>query len=429
MNEYEIASDLGFNQSEFELLSQFMLHKKPQIDWKVCDFEDYIRYILEIRRQIKINSVSSNIAFLESSHLGLIRQAYQKNYFQYSYQRYDLKLIDENWLDRIYNIQDPCFSSNGLFVKSGMSAFLVSILTLKRLYPSFTSLHYAKDGYFEVNDMFTRYLNLYNVSYFSEENQRQPDIVILDSTTAIVDKIQWINAKIIIIDTTCWATTDPIINNLLGHLKDYSGLILLVRSHIKLDCFGLEINRLGSIVILVNTSLSNDMHQFKDACHETTCNIGCNFNIEDCYPWLFYKKFHELCKMRTNRIKYYTNKICDRLIKEKDIDFPVYKGQHDLFIMAKFTRIPKSFNKKFKFGNPVMRYARQVCEIAKKIGLPVVPSSSFGLCYSSFDGYLNRAGTEAYLRLAPSPNMSETQADQIADFFIEWFAKGNRYQW
>ena len=427
MNEYEIASDLGFNQSEFELLSQFMLHKKPHLDWKVCDFENYINYVIEIRKQIKFNTINSNIAYFESSHLGLTRHEYQKNYFQYSYQRYDLTLIEEDWLDKIYNIHITCFRSNGLFVKSGMSAFLVSILTLKRIYPFFNSIQYAKDGYFEVNDMFTHHLKVYSIAYLGEVNLPHPDIVILDSTTNIVDKTQWINAKIIIIDTTCWATSDPIIFNLLEGLKNYSGLIILVRSHIKLDCFGLEINRLGSIVILTNNNLLNIDNKFKDACHETACNIGCNFNIEDCYPWLFHKKFHELSKIRTNRIKYYTNKIYKKIINEKNIDFPISKGQHDLFIMAKFNRTPKSVIKKFKFGNPVVRYARQLCAIAKKMGLPLVPSSSFGLCYSSFDGHLNRNGTEAYLRLAPSPNMSETQANQIADFFIEWFSKINRY--
>ena len=426
MNEYQIAGDLGFNGSEFELLSRFMLHKKPLIDWKVCDFKDYINYVIEIRKQIKINTINSNVAFFESSHLGLARHEYQKNHFQYSYQRYDLTLIDDNWLSKIYNIDVPYFKSNGLFVKSGMSAFLLSILTLKRLYPDFKSLHYAKDGYFEVNDMFTHHLNLYQITYFGEESISQPDIAILDSTTHIVDQIHWINAKVIIIDTTCWATSDPILYSLLESLKDYSGLIILVRSHIKLDCFGLEINRLGSIVILANTNLTNIDLKFKEACHETACNIGCNFNIEDCYPWLFNKQFHELSKMRTNRIKYYTNKIYKRLINEQNIDFPISKGQHDLFIMAKFTRTNKKSSKKFKLGDPVVRYARQVCTIAKKVGLPLVPSSSFGLCYSSFDGHHNRNGADAYLRLAPSPNMNEAQADQIADFFIEWLPKGNK---
>jgi len=427
MNEYEIASDLGFNISEFELLSQFMLSKKPHIDWKVCDFDNYINYVIEIRNQIKVNAISSNIGFLESSHLGLMRHKYQQNYFQYSYQRYDLKLIDEDWLDKIYNISMPLFRSNGFFVKSGMSAILASVLTIKRLYPLFNSLRYAKEGYFEINDMFTHHLNIYQITYFNEEHPHQPDIVILDSTTHIVDKIQWVNAKVIIIDTTCWAPSDPVLYELLENLKDYLGIVILVRSHIKLDCFGLEINRLGSIVTLVNNNGLDVDNKFKEACHETICNVGCNFNIEDCYPWLFDKRFHELCLMRTNRIKYYTNKIYKKLMNEENIDFPISKGQHDLFIMAKFARTPKSFSKKFKFGNPVVRYARQVCSAAKKIGLPLVPCTSFGLCYSSFDGYRNRTGTEAYLRLPLSPNMSEVQADQIADFFIEWFSKGNKF--
>lgn len=428
MNEYEIASDLGFNRSEFELLSQFMLCKKPQIDWQVCDFEHYVNYVVEIRAQIKINALNSNIAFPESSFLGLMRHEYQNNYFQYSYQRYDLALIDDDWLDKIYNISMPYFRSNGIFVKSGMSAVLATVLTIKKLYPSFNSLRYDKNGYFETNNMFTKYLNLYNISYFNKDNLLPADIVILDSTTYIVDKSQWNNAKIIIIDTTCWAPSDVILCNLLEDLKDYEGLIILVRSHIKLDCFGLEINRLGSIVVLFNTNLQDVDRKFREACHDIVCNIGCNFNIEDCYPWLFNKKFHALCNTRTNKIKYYTNKIYTRLMNEKSIDIPISKGQHDLFIMAKFARIPKSVFKKFKFGNPVVRYVRQVCAAAKKIGLPLVPSTSFGLCFTSFDGYSDRDGTQACLRLAPSPNMSETQADQIADFFVEWFLKGNRYQ-
>jgi hypothetical protein len=423
MNEYELSSDLGFHPSEFELISQYLHQKKPHIDWKAEDFEGYVKYVVEIREQIKAHSVAFHSYHIETSHSGLVRTHYHTAQFQYSYQRYDLMLLNDDWLKKIYHVTDPDYHSDGLFVKSGMSAFLASSLTLKRLYADLNSIHFSRDGYFEINDMFSYHLNLFQVGYFEDLNIGAKDIVILDSTAVLPEKNIWMLAKIILIDTTCWEPSNPLLCQLLEKLKAFTGLIILVRSHIKLDCFGLEVNRLGSIVILKHEN-SNPIYQtFKDACHETICNVGCNFNIDDCYPWLFDPKFHALNKMRTNRIKYYTNKIYQKIATKDISDFTITKGQHDLFIKAKFKRTPKNIITKFKLGCPILRYARHICSAGRKMGLPILPATSFGLCYTTVDGHRSRTGTEAFLRLAPSPNMNEKQAEKIADFFIEWFSK------
>jgi len=421
MNKYEISGDLGFSQAEFEFVSQYTQEKKTFLSWDVDNFDAYVNYITQIREQIKAYNVASHSAHFESSHLGIVRREVHAKLFQYSYQRFDLAVLGDNWLHSIYNISDNRYHSHGLFVKSGMSAFLASLLTLKRLYPTFKNIYLSKEGYFETNDMVNHYLGGFKVDYYHDDvlKIKNPDIVIIDSSSTIPPKDIWFKAKVIIVDTTCWEPNSVFLIELLENLKNYEGLVLLIRSHIKLDCFGLEVNRLGSIVIFGTDNAEN----FRDECHETTCNIGCNFNIDDCYPWLFDKKFHELCNIRTQQIKYFTNKIYNKIISEDVSNFSIVKGPHDLFIKAKFIRQPKSEFKKLKLGHPMQRYARHVCAAAQKNKLPLVLGTSFGLCYTALDGHGNRTGTETYLRLAPSPNMSENQANKIADFFVDWFSR------
>ena len=111
------------------------------------------------------------------------------------------------------------------------------------------------------------------------------------------------------------------------------------------------------------------------------CNIGCNFNIDDFYPWFFNKEFHNLCKIRTEQIKFFTRKIYHQIlsvIDQNNSSFQFSTGQHDLFVVLKFKRNKKTNQRLFHFSNPVQRYARSIASIARASGLPIIHSASFG---------------------------------------------------
>ncbi len=66
--------------------------------------------------------------------------------------------------------------------------------------------------------------------------------------------------------------------------------MILIRSHIKLDCFGLEVSRLGSIVTLsskdANIATIGDLEAFQKVCQEMNGKMGSNFSLFKYYPWL-----------------------------------------------------------------------------------------------------------------------------------------------
>ena len=303
-----------------------------------------------------------------------------------------------------------------------MSAFLSIFLSLKRLDPSLSHVALSAQGYFEIEEMLRYHTDLFSIEHYSESMAKKPDIAILDSTTVLPKQHLWSDAKILIIDTTLWASNHPTLKALLTQTR-FKGLILLLRSHIKLDCFGLEVNRLGSIVAVKTQDADCDLQMIRKHLHETACNIGCNFNIDDFYPWLFNKEFKMLCQKRTEKIKSFTRTIYAKLkplVEDNASGFELSKGDHELFIALQF-KCDRTGRRKYDFGNSLQRYARSIVSKAKHAGLPIIHGASFGLFCTAIDGHLHRDGNKGYLRLAPSPNMNLAQADKIADFIVSVF--------
>jgi hypothetical protein len=422
---YDISSEFGFNDVEFDFISQYMHNKKNINLCNGSEFKLFINNTAEIRKEIQISNLIKYSAYSESSSTGVfIEDPDDLENFQYSYQRYDLKFRYKNWLNKIYGIQNASFISDGLFVASGMSALFVSIMSLKHLYSEYTQTYISKDGYFEIDNMLNKYTHLFNKKYFEEGELCQADIVILDSSsTDLPRKETWIDAKIIIIDTTCWEPGNSTLEYLLTTLENHQGIMILIRSHIKLDCFGLEVSRLGSIVVLssknTNIATIGDLEAFQKVCQELNGNIGSNFSLFKYYPWLAEKQFHNICRNRTQKIRLYSKLIADKVISGNISGFEVIKPQHGLFMLIKFLKNKPTDPLQFK------KRIREICSFGNENGIAITPAPSFALCYTTFDGFKNNFDNEVYLRICPSPNMHLNQMEKIGDFLTQVLSNYN----
>lgn len=414
---YAPSGELGFDGCEFDFLSRYMANRQHAGSWAVDNLEGYIAHLSKIRKELRFYSIEKFSGRSESEYFGVAEVNAHSNSFKYTYQRYDLESSAENWLNKTYHICDDNFLSYGLFTMSGMSALLVSLLSIRHLYPKNAQIRMSRHGYFEINDMLSRSLNFFDKTYFDDQNVSDPDIVVLDSSApALPHPDEWTGAHIIIIDTTCWELGSPILENLLVTLREHQGIVILVRSHIKLDCFGLEVNRLGSVIVLSSTNTPTKGHIepeiFHKTCKEINGNIGCNFHLHDYYPWLLEKKFQVLAHRRTARIRHYTNLIGDVIAASQVTDCEIInKTQHGLFILVKLLR--------HKIKDPIVDYTKEICSLANRMGVALLPAPSFALCCTAFDGFRSKIDNEVYLRIAPSPNMSLGQAQKIADFFTD----------
>lgn len=413
MQDYVVNGELGFSKEEIDFISLYTKDILPLNSWHGSELKDFIAFSRDIRKSIKLHLYNKTTEFSESNYTGIYSQYLEGlGDFNYAYQRHDLKFLYQDWLRDIYDIKNKNFTNVGLLVSSGMSALSLSLFALKKLEPKYKNVCLSKDGYFEIDSLVSNLSSMYKKLYFQENMQDSYDIAILDSSCTVLPSNENLKlGKVIIIDTTCWEPGNPFFKNLLSELQDFKGIIILARSHIKLDCFGIEFNRLGSAVILSSdTQNEKKLKELEDIFRALNGNIGLNLGIEDHYFWLNKKKFHELCRSRTEAIRKSVRKIDKNLSSNIDFDFEIIKPQHELFLFAKFLKSkptdPIAFKEKI----------RETCSLANQKGISIVPAGSFALCCTTINGFKGINDNEVYIRIAPSPNMNSEHLNKISNF-------------
>ncbi len=428
-----VKKQWGFCKQEINLLKKYLLGGDEEYFFQRHNIDDYIRDLLRIRLSLKLNIVKNASHFFESDQSGYIKAKLGGHRFQYSYQRWDLISFMDDWLEGLYNITNHYFKTYGLFVNSGMSSFLVSMLSARNLFPFYESISLSKSGYFEINDLLTMSFGVLKRIFFEGDDDSLGDIIILDSSSYELPEIErLLDSNLIIIDTSCWELGSKKLADILGALRDYKGLILLLRSHIKLDCFGLEVGRLGSIVVL--SSLEKgclSAESFHQTCQNINGNIGTNFQLSDYYPWLLEKKFQELSRARTELIRTHNAFIYNKLKEACVPNLKFVQPQHNLYTLIKFSpeltygEMRKWMEKIWATEDLglIKKFIQSLCFEAKLQNISLLPAPSFGLCYSSIDGYWSKVNQEFYMRVAPSANMNLAEAERIAQYLTNLFSQ------
>ncbi len=165
--------------------------------------------------------------------------------FDYDYQRADLKVEGP-----------PVYAVGGLeglmptlYTASGMAAISASLLAVRRLWPR-CSFDIRADGYPETREL---------IALLDQEHPEQSTrIAVIDSTvdTPLSARRRLHGATAAIFDTSCFAASSGRIRTIVELARARDIPMVLVRSHTKLDCFGLDYGRLGSIVAVTAMTYS-----------------------------------------------------------------------------------------------------------------------------------------------------------------------------
>ncbi|MBY0227461.1 MAG: hypothetical protein K2Q28_16805 [Hyphomicrobium sp.] len=159
--------------------------------------------------------------------------------FDYEYQRADLAVVGP-----------PAYSIRGLekqllatqYTTSGMAALAASLLAVQRLWPG-CSFEARADGYPETREL----IELLGV----DQHDGSARVGIVDSTvdTPLAARTRLKDAAVAIFDTSCFAASSSRIRAITTIARDLDVPLILIRSHTKLDCLGLDYGRLGSVVV------------------------------------------------------------------------------------------------------------------------------------------------------------------------------------
>lgn len=380
---------------------------------------------LHIRKCIKDYINSNSKDYTETSFLAHTK-INNPVAISYSYQRFDLSLKIDNWLNFIYGFSKIKNASTGFLLSSGMSAIHAIITTLAKLKIE-NKIIFTNLPYFETYNLMTRYYDFFNVIQIEKYDTHSDGILWIDSSSPIITNINFNkNHNIVIVDTSCFEPKSEKLEKIISKFKSNS-LIILNRSHIKLDCFGLEISRLGSLVFIFpdknqkNYEMGNLIYE---QCKDLISFNGSNVEMKNIYSWLGNEEFFKLTKLRTKRIRYFCNALRKTLDGKLNKNlFQILYHEHELYFTIRF--LDGSI-----IENP-NDFAMSMAKKAIDKGLPIRGSGSFGLNKVCLDGFeWNLDNKFKHIRISSS-DLAKKYINIIADFLnnelenIHWRNNGN----
>lgn len=255
--------------------------------------------------------------------------------FAYSYTRQNLHFSEQPQLHEIYpdlnSKKSPYYSS---FHSSGQASISSLFLGLSQIWKNF-SLQKPSRPYFETP------LALKLINKGDEEAKGDP-FLLIDSTSFepkhLPKTLESLGQyEIAIIDTSLWLWSEPLLQNLIDKLENKIN-IFLVRSHLKLDCFGGEYSTLGSIVYLPSSETSDEKKaQIVEQIQFASSSIGACPSLDQIYPFYKNKEFHQITANRIHEIQSSMDRITPQLtplVDTRKIEFEI--PYHRLFIFLNF---------------------------------------------------------------------------------------------
>jgi hypothetical protein len=123
-----------------------------------------------------------------------------------------------------------------------MAALAASLLAVQHLWPG-CRFEARADGYPETREL----IELMGV----DQQDGSARVVVIDSTvdTPLAARTRLKDAAVAIFDTSCFAASSSRIRAITTIARDLDVPLILIRSHTKLDCLGLDYGRLGSVVV------------------------------------------------------------------------------------------------------------------------------------------------------------------------------------
>ena len=324
----------------------------------------------------------------------------------YSYQRYDLRRVDCDWLQVVHGLHLPQRAADGVFTSSGMGAIAAVAATLARR--DWATVEISPDPYFEVPWLVRRLhpsLTLAETPVFGAGAA----VVWLDTISSAWPELpsQRGSAQLLVIDTTCLEPDSPRIAAWLARADELGLTTILVRSHIKLDCFGHEIGRLGSTIVVAPTLDPSGVDALASDIREAVSLLGVTVEPARIYPWLGDPAFLDLARWRTEAIRESTRRLAGELgrrLRDRD-DVTVLPRAHETAVLV---RLPPGTTA----TEPSL--ARRVADLCERSGLPVVAAGSFGLDRIAVTDYADLRDGHHYLRVCGS-DVADTVDSAVAE--------------
>lgn len=363
------------------------------------------REISKLKKNTSLKIFNKYVSFSESYNDKIGEIPFNDKSFFYSYQRHDLTLICKNWLKFLYNI-DNTDNSQGVFFANCMASISTLLLAFQKL--NYKKILFSNLPYFESYDFAKELFSKENIQEYKKYKNTNIDILWICTASPKFLSIDYkkIKTKIIVLDTSCIDCSSIYIKEIVNFCKTNDITLFLVRSHMKLDCFGLEINRLGSLTCI------NDKENILEICTKLEIVLGNNTNISNIYPWLGEQEFFDITTKKitkTQKINDTTSRVLKKLLDKNK--YEINKFDNKIYFTIKL---------KNKVDN-LDKLNRDTTIYCQKHNLPIVTAASFYLEKVGFDNFTRTLDNNSqFLRLSPSSYISKKDTIETAKKIAEY---------
>ncbi len=306
----------------------------------------------------------------------------------FSYQRYDIRVIEDDWLSFVYFTSLAGATSVGNFYSSGMSAIADLFSVIRRC--GWNRIGFSGEPYYETWLLLERFFPDFDIDQTPDAFSNEREVLFLDTSSLAWPALPESRGELelVVVDTSCVACTSEDVARWVEHCRSIDIPVALVRSHIKLDSFGLEPGRIGSLVLVaddddVRGDLEKHLRQARSV-------FGSAFSPASFYPWIGNREFGRLSRERTDRIRLATDILCEELQTACASDeFVVTCSTHGIFLLVD-TGLAAAVEA--EAGGRVLGYgdaSSAIATAAQAVALPVHRADSFGLDVVTLTDYVN----------------------------------------
>jgi hypothetical protein len=336
---------------------------------------------------------------------------------RYEYQRADLAIRGP----AIYPAMDDSrYAVETLYTCAGMSAAAALVTGLAQVWGSL-QVHVSRDGYGETRELLERFAPRVSIAPWRLRRSLPAPagarVLLVDSMTAQVprsDDPMPRDTALVAFDTTCFWRTSGRIARVVRWARRNDVPLALFRSHNKLDSFGIEYGRLGSIVLSWRRRAAP--RRMRDVVRETRDAVRLlgvaaipahlpPFADEDAYVRASAQR---TCASIRNARRLH------RLLRESPLGPGVVLYPHGLYLTiapAADLRI-----------SDVKRVATAMCEALSSRGLPARHAGSFGFDFAAVEWFTDARTGKNVMRIAPGDG-PPSMIDALASGIVDWFAQ------
>lgn len=352
-------------------------------------------------------------------------------HISYHYQRYDLVRTTADWLALIHAREAPGRAGGGMLMGSGMGAITAVLAAMGRL--GMASISISPWCYFETHLLLDTYVRGIRLTV-SDGPALDPtaEVAWLDTSSTRWPAFPTERGalRMLVVDSSCVEAGSDMVDDWLEAGRRLRVPVVLVRSHLKLDTFGVELGRLGSVVVVAPDDDPEAIAPLLTAIRQATAWMGLGFELTNLHPWLGEPTFVALSAARTAGIRATSARIADAIdaARQPGDRYQIIRPRHGLFMLIR-TGIPFFDPDTWKLHEASYGLAT---ELAAE-GLPVFAGSSFGMDRVSLSQFVDVRDDAHYLRVTGAdlpqgslPGIGVRVRDSIARLTARELALGGR---